>query len=273
MQQACLDVLEGLPALPCATERAWLSVGSDTGAGCSSSAAPGDQEQLAAECAVAATPDTTDTGGGGSSSRTGGSNHQGAALRLQYSQHQLDFLALLMTAVKVLFVGGALDPARRLCALLAPPKSASAAQLHRTTIRNEAAYEGCIQQLLEEHWPATLQQLPQLAEQPVYLLGDSHVLPGGWVQGEGWRPRAVLGLCTPGSCDYRACSPTKCVFDEPTYCVFRPTCHRHSCLGAAIAQQSCSLMQFCAGRCTVVTSSRTCVSYPHVCPAPRIVSW
>jgi hypothetical protein len=119
-------------------------------------------------------------------SSTGGSNQQGSVGRLQYAQEQLDLLALLMTAVKVLFVGGALQPARQLCTLLAAPIAASAAQLHRTSIRNEAAYQGCIQQLLGEHWPAaTLQQLPRLAEQPIYLLGDSHVLPGGCLQERG----------------------------------------------------------------------------------------
>ena len=48
---------------------------------------------------------------------------------------------------QVLYVGGALAAAARLCALVLPARDASRAELHTTLVRNEAAYFGCVLQV------------------------------------------------------------------------------------------------------------------------------
>ncbi|EFJ52545.1 hypothetical protein VOLCADRAFT_116030 [Volvox carteri f. nagariensis] len=124
--------------------------------------------------------------------------------KVSYSSDQLDELALLFTLAKVLFVGGALTAAARLCDLVEPMRRASAVELHTTLIRNEAAYFGCVMQLLKDYppppaWPAQLPHTrlpPQAAADtsagaggasasgsspsPLYLCGDSHCLSAAW---------------------------------------------------------------------------------------------
>ncbi|PNW82776.1 hypothetical protein CHLRE_06g293650v5 [Chlamydomonas reinhardtii] len=79
-----------------------------------------------------------------------------------YSPDQLDALALLFTAAKLLFVGGALGAAAALAAEVEPLRRASSVELHTTLIRNEAAYFGCVQQLLADpHTPPQPPQPPQ----------------------------------------------------------------------------------------------------------------
>jgi hypothetical protein len=96
--------------------------------------------------------------------------------KVEYLPDQLDALALLFTAVKVLFLGGGLLQALRLCQLLDPAIAASKVPLHLTLIRNEAAYYGCIRQLLDLAPSYPLADAPEL--QPLYLCGDSHCLSG-----------------------------------------------------------------------------------------------
>ena len=60
---------------------------------------------------------------------------------------------------------------------VAPACAASAKPLHATVIRNEAAYFGCLQQLLAAHPPPSLAGRPA-SHAPLFLLGDSHCLPG-----------------------------------------------------------------------------------------------
>ena len=98
-------------------------------------------------------------------------------LQEQYDSEQLDILAMAFTCVKVLYVGGAIDRARRLVALLEPARQACATPLHQTVIRNEAAFYGCIQQLLDQA-PPQLPSLPDQDQPTIYLCGDSHTLPG-----------------------------------------------------------------------------------------------
>ncbi|KAG2443101.1 hypothetical protein HYH02_009515 [Chlamydomonas schloesseri] len=122
-----------------------------------------------------------------------------------YSPDQLDALALLFTAAKLLYVGGALGAAAALVAAVEPLRRASAVELHTTLIRNEAAYFGCVQQLLAPpHTPPQPQPQPQpsagagagaavegqgaetaavptgSAARPLYLCGDSHCLSAAW---------------------------------------------------------------------------------------------
>ncbi len=96
--------------------------------------------------------------------------------QVEYTPTQLDFLALLFTVVKLLYIGGALPRCARVVHLLGPAARASAKELHKTLIRNEAAYFGCVKQLVLQHPPPPQ---PQAAGTlPLYLCGDSHSLSG-----------------------------------------------------------------------------------------------
>ena len=98
-------------------------------------------------------------------------------LQEHYDGEQLDILAIAFTCVKVLYVGGAIERARKLVACLEPARQAFATPMHQTVIRNEAAFYGCIQRLLNEAQP----QLPDLQNEVpsiMYICGDSHSLPG-----------------------------------------------------------------------------------------------
>lgn len=109
--------------------------------------------------------------------------------KVAYSAPELDALALVMTAAKLLFAGGALPAAAALCGAVEPARCASCQPLHLTLIRNEAAYYGCVLQLLRDHpphpwgWttgaPVTATGGRELPE-PLFLVGDSHTLPGAW---------------------------------------------------------------------------------------------
>ena len=98
-------------------------------------------------------------------------------LQEQYNGEQLDILAIAFTSLKVLYVGGAIERARRLVALLKPARQACVTPLHQTVIRNEAAFYGSIQRLLDEA-PPQLLSLPGQTQSTIYLCGDSHTLPG-----------------------------------------------------------------------------------------------
>ncbi|KAJ4457598.1 hypothetical protein PAPYR_6836 [Paratrimastix pyriformis] len=107
----------------------------------------------------------------------------------------LDALALLMTAVKILYLMGRLGTARALVGLLEPHRAGRS--LHNTSIRNEAAYCSCLCALLHVR-PMALSPPPVLQPPfvrgplghfptpsgttpvPIYVLGDSHVLPMAW---------------------------------------------------------------------------------------------
>ena len=97
---------------------------------------------------------------------------------MEYDPAQLDALALVFTAAKLLFVGGALDRCRRLAALVEPARAASRRPLHQTLVRNEAAYFGCVAQLLGPAHAPPPAPAPGLEREPLYLLGDSHCLSG-----------------------------------------------------------------------------------------------
>ena len=104
------------------------------------------------------------------------SHHQTQCLQVEYTSTQLDFMALLFTVVKLLYIGGALSRCARVVHLLDAASRASAQELHKTLIRNEAAYFGCVKQLVLQHPPAPQPQ--PAATSPLYLCGDSHCLSG-----------------------------------------------------------------------------------------------
>lgn len=97
-------------------------------------------------------------------------------MQVEYSDTQLDFLALLFTVVKLLYIGGALSRCAPVVQLLDAATKASAHALHKTLVRNEAAYFGCVKQLILDFPPPPQPQSPQ--PKPLYLCGDSHCLSG-----------------------------------------------------------------------------------------------
>ena len=103
----------------------------------------------------------------------------------EYSNEALNILALMFTAVKMLFVCGALQPIPALIALIEPLRVHK--QLHLTLIRNEHAYHSTIAQLLR-----TVQfPLPIIPPaQHIYVCGDSHCLSSAW---------RIIHLPTPSS--------------------------------------------------------------------------
>ena len=95
--------------------------------------------------------------------------------KVDFSEQALDALAILMTAVKVLYLGGAIARAAEVIRMLEPARRASARPLHTTLIRNEAANFSCINQLLNDFPPPPT----VLSLSPIFLCGDSHTLSGG----------------------------------------------------------------------------------------------
>jgi len=89
-----------------------------------------------------------------------------------YDENALDVLALAYTAVKVLFIGGALSELPKLIELIEPARQVK--DLHLTRVRNENAYYCCVAQLMVS-MPLPLPCLP-----PLYLMGDSHSLAPAW---------------------------------------------------------------------------------------------
>lgn len=104
---------------------------------------------------------------------------QAPVAQVDYSSEQLDALALVFTAAKLLFIGGALGRVRRLAAAAEPARRAARRPLHQTMVRNEAAYFGCVAQLLAPPHAPPPAPAPGLDARPLYLLGDSHCLSGG----------------------------------------------------------------------------------------------
>jgi hypothetical protein len=103
-----------------------------------------------------------------------------------FSAEDLSTLALLITAAKVLFCGGAPRVALQLLQLLQPVQQAAAAAaaaaaavqpLHLSSIRNEAAYGALICKLLTEVPPELMGRSGTCSE-VLYVCGDSHILPG-----------------------------------------------------------------------------------------------
>ena len=61
------------------------------------------------------------------------------ATQVLYSSEQLDLLAIIMTAVKILFLGGALAAASQIVRVVEPSIQKSEKLLHTTLIRNEVS--------------------------------------------------------------------------------------------------------------------------------------
>ena len=110
-----------------------------------------------------------------------------------YSEVELDLLALFATAVKILYLQGKISLLPALFRLLEPCRLLSATSLHETTIRNEIAYYQELGRILcyrQKHCSYgmvntlnTLVDADKISVQsaykrPIYLIGDSHCIPG-----------------------------------------------------------------------------------------------
>ena len=93
---------------------------------------------------------------------------------VHYNAEALDALAILLTAVKVLYLGGAISRAAALVEMIEPARLASSKPLHATLIRNETAYFSCVAQLLRHFPPPPT----PFSIKPIFLCGDSHTLSG-----------------------------------------------------------------------------------------------
>jgi tetratricopeptide (TPR) repeat protein len=110
-----------------------------------------------------------------------------------YSEVELDLLALFVTAVKILYLQGNISLLPALFRLLEPCRLLSATSLHETTIRNEIAYYQelgrilCYRQkycsygivnTLNTLVDADKLPIQNAYKRPIYLIGDSHCIPG-----------------------------------------------------------------------------------------------
>lgn len=113
-----------------------------------------------------------------------------------YSPAELSLLAICFTAVKILYVCGALQVIPHLVSLLEPLRLHR--ELHLTTIRNEHAYYSCVSQALHSV-PFPLYPAGS-APEAIFVVGDSHCLSSAWQRLEvGGRsylltPKLVTGL-------------------------------------------------------------------------------
>eukprot|EP00897_Mesotaenium_endlicherianum_P005888 jgi/Mesen1/5327/ME000266S04514 len=104
----------------------------------------------------------------------------GGEASVQYSDEELDALAMLCSLVKLLYLGGALARASALAVALEPLKRASRTPLHETLIRNEAAYASCLYEILQTYPVPVPLPGPQGEPRPLLLAGDSHCLAPAW---------------------------------------------------------------------------------------------
>eukprot|EP00210_Caulerpa_lentillifera_P000869 g840.t1 len=108
----------------------------------------------------------------------------------KFSDEELDLLAFMFTVVKMSFIGGALERVRKMTELISLCCKASKTELHRTLIRNEAAYFNCIHQIIKQSPPPSIIQ--NASFEAFYLCGDSHCLSGAWRRVEVFGKEHVL---------------------------------------------------------------------------------
>jgi len=124
---------------------------------------------------------------------------------VELADWELNALAVVFTMVKIMYLCGAFRCLPRVISVIERLRIHLEVPLHYTTIRNEAAYYGCISQVLG----ITSQRADQLSKnvrheeassRPLYVCGDSHSLSPAWSELEvaGQRrlllPRLVTGL-------------------------------------------------------------------------------
>ena len=119
---------------------------------------------------------------------------------VKYISDQLDALACVFTAAKLLFASGAVARAAALASPASAARDAAATPLHATRVRNEAAYLACVAGAASKRgagFPPFSPMSPP--PPPLFLLGDSHVLPPAWrcvsLRGS---PRCVVPVLVTG---------------------------------------------------------------------------
>ena len=123
----------------------------------------------------------------------------------ELSTASLDMLAVAFTVVKIHYICGRFSALPALFRVIEPSRTASAQPLHGTSIRNEAAYYCCIAHVLAERNASAeaianpySDQIADVTADPMFVLGDSHVLPLAWarLQGSGRQlvPKLVTGV-------------------------------------------------------------------------------
>jgi hypothetical protein len=145
-------------------------------------------------------------------------------------------LALLLTAAKVLFCGGALTAAARvlqLCepAVLSVEASVKGAEVleagqreQHQQIRNELAYASLLRRLLREAPPGLAAAGRDAGFVPLFVCGDSHILPG-MGGGAGCAARAAIpGMQLPTACS--------CLMHARSCVAHRPSEERATAAGA-----------------------------------------
>lgn len=110
-----------------------------------------DLEQAATASGAPSGRISTPSSSGLATSQKGPLNSLEAPAKINYSPEQLDVLAVLFTVVKILYIGGAVGRAHQLATRVERARRLSEKPLHETMVRNEAAYFGCIYQVLTEY--------------------------------------------------------------------------------------------------------------------------
>ena len=213
---AAAAILAVLPPLPPSRLLSddWLRAGEPAAAAGADALAEGLQQRLAL--------------GGDGDSGDGRNDSAAPTAAAAAAADRLDALALLMTAAKALFAGGALRPAAALCRALRPAAAAADVSgaappppppLHETPIRNEAAYFGAVAALLLDRPPPAPPPPPMrdgdgdggaggsggggtldAEHPPLFVIGDSHCLAPAWRRAciDGGRARLLRPLLVTG---------------------------------------------------------------------------
>jgi hypothetical protein len=115
--------------------------------------------------------------------------------RQDLSVTELELLGLMFAAAKDLFLLGLLDRCPPILDVCDRPRTSNA--IHRTLMRNEAAYFGQIGLLLQHHDWHPERPLATF-EDVMYVVGDSHVLSTAWkvINVQGKRTLLVPALVT-----------------------------------------------------------------------------
>ena len=98
---------------------------------------------------------------------------------MEYADEQLDTLAVFMTAVKVLFLGGGLMCAARTIMLLEPAIKASKKPLHTTLIRNEVISTIGFQPVIHVAGSGATPLAVQVASSSMHKIMVAHILTLG----------------------------------------------------------------------------------------------
>ncbi|XP_074654375.1 uncharacterized protein LOC141908291 isoform X2 [Tubulanus polymorphus] len=95
-----------------------------------------------------------------------------------YGNIEIFFTAILFTSVKIFYVNGALRIVQKLMSILEhlwPGRD-----LHKTAIRNEAAYFRCIQLVMKQCPPDVINCSDLNSQNFLYFLSDSHCITPAW---------------------------------------------------------------------------------------------